>query len=160
MKKIVFKGFAMLLCGAAFTACSHHEASFDEGYQAKSKALQREAQYQDAFVKAFGPIASGHQWGFDQTAVAGTRAGMAEADDFSGWSVPNDLTSFKEGSKTAKAIRSAFVNGQGTDNVSLSFTNYWMQHACEPDHKNGQKGFNHTPCCRRNTSHYGCRKGC
>lgn len=138
MKKIVFKGFAMLLCGAAFTACSHHEASFDEGYQAKSKALQREAQYQDAFVKAFGPIASGHQWGFDQTAVAGTRAGMAEADDFSGWSVPNDLTSFKEGSKTAKAIRSAFVNGQGTDNVSLSFTNYWMQHACEPDHKNGQ----------------------
>ncbi len=93
----------MLLCGAAFTACSHHEASFDEGYQAKSKALQREAQYQDAFVKAFGPIASGHQWGFDQTAVAGTRAGMAEADDFSGWSVPNDLTSFKEGSKTAKA---------------------------------------------------------
>ena len=57
MKKVVLNGFAMLLCGVAFVACSHNDASFDEGYKAKLEAMQRDAQYEDAFVKAFGPIA-------------------------------------------------------------------------------------------------------
>ena len=139
MKKVVLNGFAMLLCGVAFVACSHNDASFDEGYQAKSEALQRETKYEDAFVKAFGPIAPGHQWGFDQTNVAGTRAGVSDGSSaFTGWALPNDLTSVKENKKFSKAIREAFVSGQGVATVDFPLTNYWMQHVCEPDGKNGQ----------------------
>ena len=140
MKKVVLNGFAMLLCGAAFVACSHNDASFDEGYKAKSEAMQRDAQYEDAFVKAFGPIAPGHQWGFDQTTVGGTRAGQARVDAFSDMATPNDLTSGKEGDKTAKAIRDAFIAGKGSSSANISFTDYWMQHYCQPDDKNAGFG--------------------
>ena len=136
MKKVVLNGFAMLLCGVAFVACSHNDASFDEGYKAKSEAMQRDAQYEDAFVKAFGPIAPGHQWGFDQTTVGGTRAGQARVDAFSDMATPNDLTSGKEGDKTAKAIQDAFIAGKGSSSANISFTNYWMQHYCQPHDKN------------------------
>lgn len=134
MKKIISKGFVMLLCGAALTACSHNDASYEEGYVAKSKAAERDAEYKAAFIKAFGGIAPGHQWGFDETKVAATRAGQARVDAFSDMATPNDLTSFKEGD--AKKIRKAFEDNKGTSSLTFSFTNYWMQHVCEPDDKN------------------------
>ena len=52
----------MLSVGFAFVACSHDTIS-NENYVEK----KRDAEYQQAFNKAFGTIASGHKWGFDQT---------------------------------------------------------------------------------------------
>lgn len=133
MKKVVFQGFAMLLCGAAFMACSHNDASFDESYKAKSEALQRETQYQDAFVKAFGSIAPGHQWGFDQTTGHSlTRTSLDKTSE--AWIVPDNFKNAritKEGN-AANALENAFSTTLPQTFEGFNFNNYWLQHVEMP----------------------------
>lgn len=142
MKKVVFKGFAMLLCGAAFVACSHNDASFDEGYKAKSEAMQRDAQYEDAFVKAFGPIDPGHQWGFDQTTGHSlTRQAVTSTNEY--WVIPRNCwggSQNKEG-WNANDIRAMVIKdteGNMLPTLSdFSFDNYFLQ---QVEKVNGQGG--------------------
>lgn len=142
MKKVVFKGFAMLLCGAAFVACSHNDASFDEGYKAKSEALQRETKYEDSFVKAFGSIAPGHQWGFDQTTGHSlTRQAVTSTNEY--WVIPRNCwggSQNKEG-WNANEIRAMVIKdteGNMLPTLSdFSFDNYFLQ---QVEKVNGQGG--------------------
>ena len=142
MKKVVLNGFAMLLCGVAFVACSHNDASFDEGYQAKSEALQRETKYEDAFVKAFGSIAPGHQWGFDQTTGHSlTRQAVTSTNEY--WVIPRNCwggSQNKEG-WNANEIRAMVIKdteGNMLPTLSdFSFDNYFLQ---QVEKVNGQGG--------------------
>lgn len=142
MKKVVLNEFAMLLCGVAFVACSHNDASFDEGYQAKSEALQRETKYEDAFVKAFGSIAPGHQWGFDQTTGHSlTRQAVTSTNEY--WVIPRNCwggSQNKEG-WNANEIRGMVIKdteGNMLPTLSdFSFDNYFLQ---QVEKVNGQGG--------------------
>lgn len=142
MKKVVLNGFAMLLCGVAFVACSHNDASFDEGYKAKSEALQRETKYEDSFVKAFGSIAPGHQWGFDQTTGHSlTRQAVTSTNEY--WVIPRNCwggSQNKEG-WNANEIRAMVIKdteGNMLPTLSdFSFDNYFLQ---QVEKVNGQGG--------------------
>ena len=142
MKKVVLNEFAMLLCGVAFVACSHNDASFDEGYQAKSEALQRETKYEDSFVKAFGSIAPGHQWGFDQTTGHSlTRQAVTSTNEY--WVIPRNCwggSQNKEG-WNANEIRAMVIKdteGNMLPTLSdFSFDNYFLQ---QVEKVNGQGG--------------------
>ena len=142
MKQVVLNGFAMLLCGVAFVACSHNDASFDEGYKAKSEALQRETKYEDSFVKAFGSIAPGHQWGFDQTTGHSlTRQAVTSTNEY--WVIPRNCwggSQNKEG-WNANEIRAMVIKdteGNMLPTLSdFSFDNYFLQ---QVEKVNGQGG--------------------
>lgn len=136
MKKNLIKGMALLSMGFAFVACSHEEITYDENAAAKAKFAEKQAKYQDAFVKKYGSIAPGHTWGFSQTEVNRTRAGVAEVSAFAGWDLPNDITPIKENSETAKRVRKAFIDNKGVSAVDFPLTNFFMQHVCQPDDKN------------------------
>jgi hypothetical protein len=135
MKKTMLKGIALLALGIAFGACSH-DLSVDENAKAKAELAKKGAKYQEAFVKRFESIDQNHTWGFGQTSVTRTRAGVSEVSAFTGWELPNDLTPIKENSGTAKRVRQAFIDGKGVDAVDFPLTNYFMQHVCQPDDKN------------------------
>ena len=133
MKQVVLNGFAMLLCGVAFVACSHNDASFDEGYQAKSEALQRETKYEDSFVKAFGSIAPGHQWGFDQTTGhSSTRQAVTSTNEY--WVIPENCwggSQNKEGWNANTILGWIIKDTEGKILPTLadfSFDNYFLQH--------------------------------
>ena len=133
MKKVVLNEFAMLLCGVAFVACSHNDASFDEGYKAKSEALQRETKYEDSFVKAFGSIAPGHQWGFDQTTGHSlTRQAVTSTNEY--WVIPENCwggSENKEGWNANKILGWIIKDTDGNILPTLadfSFDNYFLQH--------------------------------
>lgn len=132
----------MLLCGAAFTACSHNDASFDESYKAKSEALQRETKYEDSFVKAFGSIAPGHQWGFDQTTGHSlTRTAVTSTNEY--WVIPRNCwggSQNKEG-WNANEIRAMVIKDTEGNMLpalsDFSFDNYFLQ---QVEKVNGQGG--------------------
>lgn len=142
MKKVVLNGFAMLLCGVAFVACSHNDASFDEGYKAKSEALQRETKYEDSFVKAFGSIAPGHQWGFDQTTGHSlTRQAVTSTNEY--WVIPRNCCGGSQNKEgwNANEIRAMVIKdteGNMLPTLSdFSFDNYFLQ---QVEKVNGQGG--------------------
>ena len=136
MKKTMIKGMALLSLGLAFIACGNEDVSYDENAAAKAKFAELQAKYQQAFVNKFGDIASDHAWGFSQTEVNRTRAGVAEVSAFAGWALPNDITPIKENDKVAKRVRQAFIDGYGVSSVDFPLTNFFMQHVCQPDDKN------------------------
>ena len=142
MKKVVLNEFAMLLCGVAFVACSHNDASFDEGYQAKSEALQRETKYEDAFVKAFGSIAPGHQWGFDQTTGhSSTRQAYSSSTEL--WIIPKNFAGGNQNAEgwNANGLEGNFSVSSYPKTLSgFDFNNYFLQHVEQPDGGNIKNG--------------------
>lgn len=141
--KTIFKGMVLLLAGASFVACSK-DVSFDENAQKQAEQeaqiAQKYATYQSDFVKAFGSIASGHQWGFDQTTGRSTRA--AKTSDNKLWIIP---ANFGGGNQNAEGWNAKDLEGFSTSNSTLdgfNFNNYFLQHVMQPDagkFKNGSQ---------------------
>lgn len=73
MKKIMLKGMAALCVCAAFASCSK-----DVAYDANFANKQREASYEEAFIKQFGPISPTQNWDFTKVSKATTRAAEGE----------------------------------------------------------------------------------
>ena len=135
--KSIIKGMTLLLAGASFVACSK-DVAFDENAQKEAKAqaeLQKKfATYESDFVKAFGSIAPGHKWGFDQTTgfVVTTRTAVTSTSEI--WVIPENFTHgrrTKEG-KAANEVQAAFNTNLDTTLEGFSFENYWLQHVDMP----------------------------
>jgi hypothetical protein len=111
MKKYLMTGVAALAMFAGFTACSSDEDfAFSEEEYVNAQTALIEAQYQQAFVNAFGQPAKNHTWGFGEYMT--TRSGntgdtypqteayhnmnhneWADPDkEFGGYKVPDPLT--------------------------------------------------------------------
>lgn len=128
MKKIMFKGMALLTMGFAFAACSH-ETVYDENHAEKERSFE----YVQAFTKEFGTIASGHKWGFDQTTGRSlTRASLDKTSE--AWIVPDNFKNAritKEGN-AANALESSFNTSLPQTFEGFNFNNYWLQHVEMP----------------------------
>ncbi|MBP5799808.1 MAG: hypothetical protein J6W43_07850 [Prevotella sp.] len=127
MKKSLFMGIALLSVGFAFMACSHDTVS-NENYVEK----KRGAEYQQAFNKAFGTIASGHKWGFDQTTGHKTRTAVTETNEY--WIIPENCwggSQNKEGWNANEILGWIIKDAEGNILPTLadfSFDNYFLQH--------------------------------
>ena len=128
MKKIMVKGMALLSMGFAFAACSH-ETVYDEKHVEKERSFD----YDQAFTKEFGTIASGHKWGFDQaTGRSLTRTSLDKTRE--AWIVPENFKNAritKEGN-AANALESSFNTRLPQTFEGFNFNNYWLQHVEMP----------------------------
>ena len=123
MKKIMFKGMALLTMGFAFAACSH-ESVYDEKHVEKEKV----ANYQQAFEQAFGKIAAGNDWGFGTVAATRGSATMGfDQYDVSGLHKPIN------GSKKVDAFIAAFNKAEVVTDVD--FSDYFLQHVIKQTNK-------------------------
>lgn len=134
MKNFI-KGMTLLLAGVSFMACSK-DVAFDENAQKQAKAqaeiAQKFATYESDFVKTFGSVAAGHQWGFDQTTGRFTRACLTSSSD--AWIVPDNFKNAritKEGN-AANALEDAFDRNLPQTFEGFNFNNYWLQHVEMP----------------------------
>lgn len=127
--------------GFAFAACSH-ETVYDEKHVEKERTFD----YDQAFTKEFGTIASGHKWGFDQTTGRSlTRTAVTSTSEI--WLIPDNLangTVKKEG-KAANAVQSEFQNeynksshGKLVQTLDINFNNYFLQHTDMPQNIKNQ----------------------
>lgn len=141
MKNLI-KGMTLLLAGVMVMSCGK-DVTFDENAQKEAKAqaeLQKKfATYESDFVKAFGSIAPGHKWGFDQTTgfVVTTRTAVTSTSEI--WVIPENFTNgrrTKEG-KAANAVQAAFNTNLDQTLNDFSFENYWMQHVDMPKNVKG-----------------------
>ena len=141
MKKIMVKGMALLTMGFAFAACSH-ESVYDEKHVEKERTFD----YDQAFTKEFGTIASGHKWGFDQTTGRSlTRTAVTSTSEI--WLIPDNLangTVKKEG-KAANAVQTEFQteynkekHGKLAQTLDIDFNNYFLQHTDMPQNIKNQ----------------------
>lgn len=136
--KHFIKGMTLLLAGVSFMACSK-DVAFDENAQkqaeeakAEAELAQKYASYETAFVKKFGSIAKGQDWGFGQTRGITTRGESFPGEKHKNdapltcdYDIPDNVTSEKEGG-SANLVQS--LMNDGVDNVTFIFNNYWMQH--------------------------------
>ena len=128
MKKCMFKGMALLTMGIAFVACSH-ETVYDENHAEKERTFD----YDQAFTKEFGTIASGHKWGFDQTTGRSlTRTAVIETNEY--WVIPENCwggSQNKEGWNANTILGWIIKDTEGNILPTLadfSFDNYFLQH--------------------------------
>ena len=74
MKKYLMTGMAALAICAAFTSCSKETNVYNPDVIKENTVQEIYKNYNDAFIKTFGRVAEGHQWGFVDYSKAGTRA--------------------------------------------------------------------------------------
>lgn len=124
----MFKGMTLLTMGFAFAACSH-ESVYDEKYVEKERTFD----YNQAFTKEFGTIASGHKWGFDQTTGRSlTRTAVTETNEY--WVIPENCwggSQNKEGWNANTILGWIIKDTEGNILPTLddfSFDNYFLQH--------------------------------
>ena len=95
MKKYLIGGALALIAGLFVTSCTH-----DDVYDNTDLVQKRTEDFQKAFVKAYGQIASNQGWGFDRTEEYETtpvstriakarKAGTRTPAEF-GWEVSGD----------------------------------------------------------------------
>lgn len=131
---------AVISFGIVIVSCSSKDV-FDEGNAADLKQQQRVAEYQQAFTSEFGSIASGHQWGFDQTTGRKTRTALSSSTDL--WIIPDN---FMGGNQNAEGWNANGLDWDGSVS-SLSktlsdfdFSNYFLQHVEQPKGGNVKNG--------------------
>ena len=134
--KTIIKGMTLLLAGVSFMACSkdvaYDENAQKEAQQAKAQAelAQKYATYQADFVKTFGSIAPGHQWGFDQTT---TRGAVTNSD--LEWVIPENFRRPRPGAEGIDANTVAANIGNLTKTLEkFNFNNYWLQQVDKGKH--------------------------
>ena len=138
--KTIIKGMVLLLAGASFVACSK-DVSFDENAQKEAAEAQKEAEvaklyatYESDFVKTFGSIAPGHDWGFGRTTGISTR-GEAVVSTSECWDIPSNFlnpSESKEG-KYANEIKKQSNKDKISDDLNINFNNYLLQHVEKPN---------------------------
>lgn len=143
MKNFI-KGMTLLLAGVSFMACSK-DVAFDENAQKQAKAqaeiAQKFATYESDFVKTFGSIASGHQWGFDQTTGRTTRSAVNSTAEL--WLIPDN---FMGGNQNAEGWNANGLDGDFSVSDypqtlnGFDFSNYFLQHVEQPKGGNIKNG--------------------
>ena len=134
--KSIIKGMTLLLAGASFVACSK-DVAFDENAQKQAQAeaeiAQKFAKYENDFVKAFGSVAPGHQWGFDQTTGRSlTRTAVTSTNEY--WIIPENCwggSQNKEGWNANEILGWIIKDTEGhilPTLANFSFDNYFLQH--------------------------------
>lgn len=124
--------------GFAFAACSH-ESVYDEKHVEKERTFD----YDQAFTKEFGTIASGHKWGFDQTTgrKSTTRQALSSSND--PWIIPDN---FAGGNENAEGWNANGLDWDGSVKSlpktlsDFDFSNYFLQHVEQPKGGNIKNG--------------------
>lgn len=95
MKKYLMTGIAAIAICAAFTSCSKETNLYNEEVIKENTTQDIINNYNEAFIKTFGPVAEGHQWGFvDYSSKARTRDGSTYMNG--NMEAYNDAPSLKE----------------------------------------------------------------
>lgn len=136
MKKYLLSMAAALSLGIVILSCSSKEVSNEvDPTPSDYKKMVREAEYQQAFERAFGKIAVGNDWGFGSAAVAATRA--AATVNYNQYDV-RGLSKPINGDKKVAAFIAKFNNAPVATNVD--FSDYFLQHVIKQTNK-GNKGW-------------------
>ena len=136
--KTIVKGMVLLLAGASFIACSK-DVSFDENALKQAAVDQKIAEYEAAFVKHFGSIAPGHDWGFNQAKASKTRTSVVSTDEV--WFIPDNFffgEQNKEGINCGNLIQAETQNPGANPkavfsaDLNIDFSSFWLQHIEQP----------------------------
>ena len=115
MKKYLMTGIAALAMCAAFTSCSH-----DPGFEQTTPEQLAQAQYEAAFIKAFGQPAANQDWGFGTNV---TRS--VTKKDMTGYPTtgnPAPITA-----KEAAYVTKWFQENPGLSEEGKPWTNFYVQ---------------------------------
>ena len=121
MKKYLMIAVAAL----AIVSCSKSEDVSDPDQVAKNQVAQIKANYQEAFVKAYGQIQPGHNWGFGVVTTKGiTRAVDANANEWGDnyYNVPAPLTA-----QQIKVVTDWFTANRNPEGVAIDYTDSFAQ---------------------------------
>ena len=121
MKKYVY-GIAMLALCVAGTSCSSHDL-YDENLIEQNKQNTTVGQYNDAFVKKYGAIKTGHKWGFNHQR-SNTRA--AATTNYANYELPSEIKN-NVGKSFDKTFNPAQVPAAGPLQ-QVAFESYFVQH--------------------------------
>ena len=123
MKQYLMTGIAVLSLCAGMTSCSHNDDFYVPMQDTKS------AEYQEAFVQAFGQIAANQDWGFGTST---TRAAANNSNNWGGngvdgsdypqFAVPDTLTKAQK-----EVVRKWFQTNKNPEGRAITFTNFFVQ---------------------------------
>lgn len=138
MKKYLICGALSLLVSIFITSCAHDEDLYNTG----DVVQQKKEEFSQAFMKAFGRIASNQNWGFDledeytetptafeTTEKAGTRGANVNGNLwYQNWERPKNLNDASV-NVNEKALVEDFFNTKWenyVNNKSVTWENYWV----------------------------------
>lgn len=136
MKKYLIGGALALVAGLFVTSCTH-----DDGLYGTTDAVkQRTEEFQKAFTKAYGTIASNQTWGFDQTVEYEKDRNASTRTTVTNWdnadlhpdlvaSKPTELTD-QEKSDVTKFFRENKFNDEGEN---IDWSKYWVEFVSKED---------------------------
>ena len=126
MKKFLMTGIAALAIGAAFVSCSHEIEQFSEEDLQQYEIEKIKANYEQAFIKAFGRPASNQDWGFGVSNVR-TRSITVNGDVYNKFPSKDEVdanfpTDIPEGTEEVADLESLYAgqtaaNGMKMDNI-------------------------------------------
>lgn len=133
MKKYLMTGIAALAMCFGFTSCSHDVEPASQADFNKAQAQKIVADYETAFIKAFGQPAASQDWGFGAT----TRVTRGDSDcgtcfkydmqydtpSFPKTGHPADITD-----KERTYVKWWFENNPGLSEVGVDIHNFYLQH--------------------------------
>lgn len=116
-------GMAAIAFCAAFTSCSKDENLYDEGQIRQNEASQIVAEYNKAFIAAFGQPAADQAWGFkgyaNGTRTADPRGNMWASE---GWNVPPVITDAQK-----DIVRRYFQQNTPLGYNDPGWSDFWIQ---------------------------------
>ena len=135
MKKYLMTGIAALAMCAAFTSCSK-----DPGFDQTTPEQLAQAQYDAAFIKAFGQPAANQDWGFGTKLTRGSASGtqVLKHDMVSqGYPIerePAALVEAHDGYKSERQfVTEWFQNNPGLTPEGLDIENFFLQYVSGDD---------------------------
>ena len=129
MKKYLMTGIAAVAMCAAFTSCSHDEITqFTQEELNQIEAQKMIANYEAAFIKAFGQPAANQDWGFNNkyNATRAATRGSVVKPDMTDW--PSAIAPGPLEPGEAEAVTDWFHNHPGFSTETLTWKNYFVQH--------------------------------
>ena len=132
MKKYLMTGIAAIAMCAAFTSCSKDVETVSQEQINQANAQKIVADYEAAFIKAFGQPAASQDWGFG---INATRATRGECGQCYKYDMQYNTPSFpKTGHPAAitdnerEYVKWWFENNPGLSEVGLDIHDFYLQH--------------------------------
>lgn len=151
MKKLFFSGIVALAIGSMYTSCSKDNDLYDENAIEQQEELKIQQQYVelkktygDAFVKEFGAIAPGHDWGFKDFTT--TRAAITNGSQISGfYELPSDAVfstksnkGFQNFNKYGEGIYCVFLQAYKNVSANLAVNANMDKNTLNSNYTNGK----------------------
>lgn len=134
MKKYLMTGIAAVALCAAFTSCSH-----EEGFSTLEEA--KTAQYEAAFIEAFGKPAANQDWGFGITSRTRTADTNGNEWGYTYKNVPDPLTADQ-----LRVVREWFQANENPQGVSIDYSDFFVQHVYVGGTNVGSNSTEHYTC--------------